>query len=151
MRRVLLAIGVCAVMGLAGGIGYAALTQPPFTAKALVLLRPGAAMPGLAQAGVQRVTSTIVSISAQGETAAQAVSADAAAVRSYLASARASRAQLLDEVAIVPHQGGRAASVRRARRSRGRAGGCPWRSKRPNHRPRQASLGPGCPGRSRPA
>jgi translation initiation factor 2 gamma subunit (eIF-2gamma) len=107
MRRVLLAIGVCAVMGLAGGIGYAALTQPPFTAKALVLLRPGAAMPGLAQAGVQRVTSTIVSISAQGETAAQAVSADAAAVRSYLASARASRAQLLDEVAIVPHQGGR--------------------------------------------
>jgi hypothetical protein len=105
MRRLLLAVSVCAFAGLLGGLGYAALTAPPYTARALILLPSGTPVPGLGQAGVQRVTANIVQISTQGETAAQAVSADATAVRSYLANARASRAQLLSEVTVMPrHQ-----------------------------------------------
>jgi hypothetical protein len=106
--RVLLAVGVCAFAGLLGGLGYAALTAPPFTARAMIVLRLGTPVPGLGQAGVQRVTANAVSVSAQGKTAAEAVNGDAAAVSSYLASARASRAQLLDPPAIMPrHQDGR--------------------------------------------
>src|SRR5262245_6881273 len=105
MRRVLLAVGVCAALGLLGGLGYAALTPPPFTAQAMIVLPVGSLVPGLGQAGVQRLAPNIVQVSAQGKTAPQAEAADAAAVRSYLA--RASRAQLLDPVAIVPHRGGR--------------------------------------------
>jgi hypothetical protein len=51
MRRVLLAIGVCAFAGLLGGLGYAALTAPPVTARALIVLRLGAPVPGLARRG----------------------------------------------------------------------------------------------------
>lgn len=104
MSRLPLAIGVCAALGLLGGLGYAALTPPPFTAQAMVLLPSGAPMP--AQAGAQRVTSNIVSVNAHGRTAAQALAADAAAVHRYLA--RAKRAQLLSEAFPFPrHDGGR--------------------------------------------
>jgi hypothetical protein len=106
----LLAIAVCAFAGLLGGIGYAALTAPPFTAKAEIVLRPGTAVPGLGQAGVQRLTSRVVSVSAQGDTAAQAVSADTTAVRSYLA--RAEGAQLVSYPWPVPrHDGGRRSAL----------------------------------------
>ena len=104
MRRLLLAAGVCAVVGVLMGLGYAALTPPPFTAKALILLPPGAPVPGLGS-HVTRLTDNVVEVSAQGSTAGQAVSADAAAVRSYLA--RAAGAKLLDPVTIVPRRGGR--------------------------------------------
>jgi LPS O-antigen subunit length determinant protein (WzzB/FepE family) len=108
MRRLLLAIGVCAFTGLLGGLGYAALTSPPFTARAQILLPSGAPVPGLGQAGVQRLTDRVVSVSAQGKTPAEAATAASAAVRGYLTRARASRAQLLDQVTVVPqHQGGR--------------------------------------------
>jgi len=102
MRRLLLAAGVCAFAGLFMGLGYAALTPPPFTAQAMVLLPTGAPVP--AQAGAQRVTSNIVAVSAHGRTAAQAVAADAAAVRRYLA--RAKRAELLSEAFPFPHHDG---------------------------------------------
>jgi uncharacterized protein involved in exopolysaccharide biosynthesis len=51
MSRLLLAIGVCAALGLLGGLGYAALTPPPFTAQALILLRPSVPVGGLGQGG----------------------------------------------------------------------------------------------------
>ena len=105
MRRFLLAAGVCAAVGVLMGLGYAALTPPPFTAKALIVLRPSVPVGGLGQAGVQRLAPNVVQVSAQGKTAPQAVSADAAAVRSYLA--RAAGAKLLDPVTIVPGRGGR--------------------------------------------
>jgi LPS O-antigen subunit length determinant protein (WzzB/FepE family) len=106
MRRLLLAIGVCAFAGLFMGLGYAALTTPPFTARAMIVLPAGAPVPGLGQPGVQRLTASVVSVTARGSTAPQAVSADAAAVRGYLAGA--SRARLLDPPAVVPrHQDGR--------------------------------------------
>jgi LPS O-antigen subunit length determinant protein (WzzB/FepE family) len=111
MRRLLLAIGVCAALGLLGGLGYAALTPPPFTAQATILLRPSVPVGGLGQAGVQRLAPNVVQVSAQGKTAAQAEATAGAAVRSYLAKASASRAQLLDPVAIVPHRGGRPAAL----------------------------------------
>src|SRR5262245_20316999 len=38
MRRLLLAVGVCAAVGVLMGLGYAALTPPPFVAKALIVL-----------------------------------------------------------------------------------------------------------------
>jgi hypothetical protein len=103
MRRLLLAIGACAFAGLFMGHGYAALTAPPFTAKAMIVLPPGAPVPGLGQAGVQRLTPSIVQVSAHGSTAAEAQAADAAAVRSYLSGAL--RARLLGPPAVVPrHQ-----------------------------------------------
>ena len=104
MRRLLLAASVCAAMGVLMGLGYAALTPPPFTAKALIVLPPGAPVPGLGS-HVTRLTSNAVEVSAQGSTVGQAVSADAAAVRSYLA--RAERAKVLERVAVVPRRGGR--------------------------------------------
>jgi hypothetical protein len=87
------------------GFGYAALTPPPFTAKALIVLPQGAPVPGLGQAGVQRLASNIVQVSAQGKTAPEADATDAAAVRSYLA--KAERARVLEPVGIVPRRGGR--------------------------------------------
>jgi len=104
MRRFLLAVGVCAAVGVLMGLGYAALTPPPFMAKALIVLPPGAPVPGLGSHAT-RLTDNVVEVSAQGSTAGQAGSADAAAVRSYLA--RAEGARLLDLVTIVPHRGGR--------------------------------------------
>jgi len=102
----MLAIAVCAVAGLFMGAGYAALTLPPFTAQAVIVLPVGAPVPGLGQAGVQRLTSNVVQVSAQRATAAEAMSADAAAVRGYLAGAM--RARLLASPAVMPrHQGGR--------------------------------------------
>jgi hypothetical protein len=104
MRRLLLAVGVCAAVGVLMGLGYAALTPPPLTAKALIVLPQGAPVPGMGS-HVTRLTDNVVEVSAQGSTAGQAVSADAAAVRSYLAGAAG--AKLLDSVTIVPRRGGR--------------------------------------------
>jgi hypothetical protein len=47
MRRLLLAAVVCAAVGVVMGLGYAALTPLPFTAKALIVLPQGAPVPGL--------------------------------------------------------------------------------------------------------
>jgi hypothetical protein len=105
MRRLLLAAGVCAAVGVLMGLGYAALTPPPFTAKAEILLPSGAPVAGLGQAGVQRLSSNIVQVSAQGKTAPGADATDAAAVRSYLATAEGAR--VLEPVGIVPRGGGR--------------------------------------------
>jgi len=105
MRRLLLAAVVCAAVGVLMGLGYAALTPPPFTAKALIVVPQGAPVPGLGQAGVQRLASNIVQVSAQGKTAPEADATDAAAVRSYLA--KAERARVLEPVGIVPRRGGR--------------------------------------------
>jgi LPS O-antigen subunit length determinant protein (WzzB/FepE family) len=104
MRRFLLAAVVCAAVGVLMGLGYAALTPPPLTAKALIVLPQGTPAPGLGSHDT-RLTANVVEVSAQGSTAGQAVSADAAAARSYLA--RAVGAQLLDPVTIVPRRGGR--------------------------------------------
>ena len=97
----MLAIAVCAFAGLFMGLGYAALTTPPFTAQAQVLLPSGAPVPG--GAGVHRLSSNIVQIVAQGGTAAQAEAADAAAVRNYLA--KAERAWLVSESFAPRHPG----------------------------------------------
>jgi hypothetical protein len=91
-------------MGVLMGLGYAALTPPPFTAKALIVLPQGAPVPGLGS-HITRLTENVVEVSAQESTAGQAVSAGAAAVRSYLA--RAEGAKPLDQVTIVPRRGGR--------------------------------------------
>ena len=99
----MLAIAVCAFAGLFMGLGYAALTTPPFTAQAQVLLPTGAPVPG--GAGVHRLSSNIVQVDAQGGTAAQAEAADAAAVRDYLA--KPGKAMLLSEPFTLPNHGGR--------------------------------------------
>jgi len=114
MRRLLLAVGICAFAGLLGGLGYAALTPPPFTAKALILLRaappivtlpyvpPPATGPGVE---VTQLSDNVLEVSAQRDDAAQAEAAAGAAVRSYLA--RAEGARVLEPVGIVPRRGGR--------------------------------------------
>ncbi|HEV8279884.1 MAG TPA: hypothetical protein VGQ26_29920, partial [Streptosporangiaceae bacterium] len=103
IRRLLLAVSVCAFAGLLGGLGYAALTPPPFTGSAMIVLRPGTPVPGLGS-HVTRLTDTVVSVSAQGKTPAQARTAASAVVRSYLA--RVEGAKLLEPVAIPPRHRG---------------------------------------------
>ncbi len=110
----MLAIGVCAMVGLAGGAGYAVLTPPPFTASAAILtppawpivllpyIPPPAAGPGIQ---VTQLTDNVLEITAQRDSAAQAKAAVGGTVRSYLA--RVPGAKLLDQVAIVPRRGGR--------------------------------------------
>ena len=63
MRRLLLAASVCAAVGVLMGLGYAALTPPPFTAKALIVLPQGAPVPGLGS-HITRLTDNVVEVSA---------------------------------------------------------------------------------------
>jgi hypothetical protein len=112
MRRLLLAVSVCAFAGLLGGLGYAALTAPPYTARAMILLRPALPIvtlpyvpPPATGPGVEvtQLSYNVLEVSAQRDDAAQAEAAAGAAVRRY--RAKAEGAKVLDEVAIMPrHQ-----------------------------------------------
>lgn len=105
-------VGVAAGLGLLGGVAYAVLRPPMVTSQALVVLPPSvngftqvvvadsdpvlaAALPSVdrgmsldglrSRVQVKRVTSNILSVNAQGRTAAQAENAANAVTASYLA------------------------------------------------------------------
>lgn len=103
-------VGFMAVLGLLGGVVFAAVNPPGSASEALVVFTPpscspgavcGGPMfsPGYAEAGVLRafpsgvqikpVTATVLSVSATGGTAAQAAATADAAARTYVAYARA--------------------------------------------------------------
>jgi hypothetical protein len=104
-------VGFMAVLGLLGGLVFAALNPPGSASEALVVFTPpscsqgamcGGPMfsPGYAEAGVLRafpsgvqirpLTTSVLSVSATGGTAAQAAATADAAARSYVAYARSS-------------------------------------------------------------
>lgn len=134
-RRRWAAVGAVAVLGLLAGAGYAALSPPMLTSKALVVLRPSthdtAAQAVIARSDavltsalrrvapamslqtlrgrvqVTSLTASILSISAQGPTAAQAKDTTNAVANSYIAHVSPQgqvpvQARLLEPAATAP-------------------------------------------------